>query len=180
MAPKSSDAPIGAPFTLSVYASGAAPATYQWYRGASGDTSRPVTGEMSAAFTIPTVQESGDYWVRVTNSSGTADSPAASLNAVEVWTDLGPAVVAGTRNFIGSVGSPAGLHVIETVSKKVYLSADGGTTWDGGTLRPLGADPFLFSFLRPVVYSDGSFLTSRDGFASSTNANLAISSDYIN
>lgn len=180
MAPQSSDAPIGAPFTISVYATGAAPATYQWYQGAPGDISQPVAGGTFAALTIPTITSSGDYWVRVTNPAGSVDSPAASLNAVEVWTDQGPAVVTGLGKFYGPLTTPGGLRVIETYSAKVYLSTDGGTTWDGGTPGPLGVNPYLFGNLNPLVYSDGAYFSARGGSASDSEANLATSSDFAN
>jgi hypothetical protein len=61
---------------LSAVVSGRAPLIYQWYRGQSGDTHNPV-GPNSASFAQP--YQPGTYWLRVTNTSGSADSISAIL-----------------------------------------------------------------------------------------------------
>ncbi len=58
--------------------------SYQWYRGASGDTSVPLAGATSASYTTPSLYASASYWVRVANSLGSASSLAA---LVTVWPD---------------------------------------------------------------------------------------------
>ncbi len=62
--------------TLSVTAAGFPVPTLQWYQGNSGDTSTPV-GTNSSSFTTPALTTTTSYWVRATNSGGTADSNAA-------------------------------------------------------------------------------------------------------
>jgi hypothetical protein len=64
---------------LSVGASGTAPLSYQWYAGASGDTSAPVNGGTGA---IVSVQPSTttQYWVRVSGQC----SPVVNSNAATV------------------------------------------------------------------------------------------------
>ena len=59
--------------TLSVTATGAG-LTYQWYRGAAGNTSSPVNGATSATYVTPFVTEATSYWVRITNAGGSVDS----------------------------------------------------------------------------------------------------------
>jgi hypothetical protein len=68
---------------LTVTATGTAPLSYQWYEGNSGDTSTPV-GTNSNTFTTPPLTASKNYWVRVTNTAGNADSQTAviTVNAV--------------------------------------------------------------------------------------------------
>jgi hypothetical protein len=68
----------GSTATLSVGASGTSPFTYQWYRGASGDTSVPV-GTNSSTFTTPALNSTTQYWVRVTNNCGDANSNTATI-----------------------------------------------------------------------------------------------------
>lgn len=64
--------------TLSVSATGTAPLSYQWYVGASGNSSTPVSGGTSSSITVsPTSTTS--YWVRVSNSCGTANSNTATV-----------------------------------------------------------------------------------------------------
>ncbi|MCX6874648.1 MAG: leucine-rich repeat protein, partial [Verrucomicrobia bacterium] len=58
----------GATVTLSVTAVGAAPLTYQWYRGPTGTTTAPV-GTDSASFTTPAITATTSYWVKVTNAA---------------------------------------------------------------------------------------------------------------
>jgi len=64
--------------TLSVTATGTPPFTYQWYRGASGDTTNPVGGD-SSSYVTPNLVVTTSYWVRVTNACGHDDSNTATL-----------------------------------------------------------------------------------------------------
>jgi hypothetical protein len=72
--------------TLTVTA-GASPLDYQWYRGASGTTSNPMEGESATSFTTPAITTATDFWVRVSNFSGRADSAAATLTPYQPFTD---------------------------------------------------------------------------------------------
>ena len=69
--------------TLSVAASGAAPLSYQWYQGNTGDTSNAIAGATTASFTTPVLTTTTSYWVRVTNSLGTADSTTATITVID-------------------------------------------------------------------------------------------------
>lgn len=85
--PSGSTIANGATASLSVTATGSG-LTYQWYLGASGATSAPVSGATSASFTTPALNASSSYWVRVTNGGGSADSQAAAitvLTPLETW-----------------------------------------------------------------------------------------------
>ena len=64
--------------TLSVTASGTGTFTYQWYDGNPPDVSTPVGGN-SASFTTPPIATQKTYWVRVTNTCGSADSTAVTV-----------------------------------------------------------------------------------------------------
>lgn len=69
----------GATAQLSVTAEGSPPFSYQWYSGASGDTSNPVAGATLQSFTTPSLTGTIDYWVRVTTPAGAVDSNAATV-----------------------------------------------------------------------------------------------------
>ena len=69
--------------TLSVAASGAAPLTYKWYQGNTGDESNLIAGATTASFTTPVLTTTTSYWVRVTNSLGTADSTTATITVID-------------------------------------------------------------------------------------------------
>jgi hypothetical protein len=49
--------------------------TYQWYRGAAGDTQNPV-GANDDKFTTPAITTPMSFWVKVTNECGTVSSAA--------------------------------------------------------------------------------------------------------
>ncbi len=78
--PASTTINSGQTATLTVVAAGQNPLTYQWYQGASGDTSLPV-GTDSASFTTPVLTSTTSYWVKVTNSLNTtgANSTTATV-----------------------------------------------------------------------------------------------------
>ena len=68
----------GGSVTLTVTASGTAPLSYQWYLGTSGSTGNPIPGATGSSLTVsPTSTTS--YWVRVSNSCGSADSATATV-----------------------------------------------------------------------------------------------------
>jgi hypothetical protein len=81
--PQSSEIASGNSTTLSVTATGTQPLAYQWYTGASGNTSAPVSGGTNASITVSPVATTS-YWVRVTNACGTANSNAATVTVAPV------------------------------------------------------------------------------------------------
>ncbi len=64
--------------TLTVASSGTSP-SLQWYRGASGVTTNPISGATSTSFTTPNLASTTSYWVRVSNALGSANSAAATV-----------------------------------------------------------------------------------------------------
>ena len=76
--PQSESVQSGQTATLSVSANGQAPLSYQWYQGASGDTSQPV-GTNASAFTTPALTVTTSYWVQVSNACGSAASATATV-----------------------------------------------------------------------------------------------------
>lgn len=77
--PASQQAAYNGTVTLGVSATGGAPVSYQWYRGSSGDVGQPVSGATGSTYTTPLLTAPASYWVRVTNSAGSADSSTAVL-----------------------------------------------------------------------------------------------------
>lgn len=65
--------------TLSVSATGTSLA-YQWYEGAKGTTTNPVSGATQPTYTTPALTSTRQYWVRVSNSCGHQDSNAATVS----------------------------------------------------------------------------------------------------
>ncbi len=79
--PASTTLNSGGTTTLTVTASGTTP-TFQWYRGASGNTTNPVSGATSASFTTPALTATTSYWARATNSAGSANSNTATITVI--------------------------------------------------------------------------------------------------
>jgi alpha-tubulin suppressor-like RCC1 family protein len=91
----------GAPAVLQVAASGGY-LSYQWYIGATGDTSHPISGATGPLLVTPTLTATSAFWVRVTNAAGTADSASVNLTVVP------PTVAflhAGGANYDGQLGN---------------------------------------------------------------------------
>ncbi|MEA2569848.1 MAG: hypothetical protein QOI24_1849 [Acidobacteriota bacterium] len=82
--PKSGTANAGDQPALTVVVSSVDPISYQWYEGATGDTSKPVSGATGAVFITPVQFTVGSvsYWVRVSTRCGAVNSSAAVLNIV--------------------------------------------------------------------------------------------------
>jgi alpha-tubulin suppressor-like RCC1 family protein len=74
----------GSQSTVSVTATGSSALSYQWYAGESGDTANPIEGAQYSWYTTPSLTENTNYWVRVTNQYGFADSQTAEIEVVSV------------------------------------------------------------------------------------------------
>jgi len=77
--PPSETIPGGTTTILTTSASGVPTPTFQWYQGTSPDTSNPVTGATTSSFTTPALATTTSYWVRATNTQGSADSATAVI-----------------------------------------------------------------------------------------------------
>jgi len=132
----------GAEVTLSVSASGDAPLAYQWYAGAKGNTSNPLGGETHPSVSV-TPKTTTTYWVRVTNSCGSADSDAATVTVNGC-----PGVS------ITSLTSSASA-ILQGASVTLSVAANGGTIgyqWYSGT-TPLAGQTGATLVVRPATTS---------------------------
>ncbi|MFV2072727.1 MAG: hypothetical protein ACC742_08750 [Thermoanaerobaculales bacterium] len=78
--PHGSTVAAGATATVSVSATGTAPLSHQWYRGASGNTVDPISGATETSYTTGPLTETTKFWVRITNDCGSVDSATATIN----------------------------------------------------------------------------------------------------
>jgi len=76
--PSSTSITSGNSTTLSVVAAGSGPFTYQWYIGNPPSTATMAPNGTAASIQV-TPASTTTYWVRVTNSCGSADSNAATV-----------------------------------------------------------------------------------------------------
>jgi Ig-like domain CHU_C associated len=68
--------------TFTVTAAGTSP-TFQWFTGNTGDTANPVVpAATTATFITPPLTTTTNYWVRATNSEGSADSTTATATVI--------------------------------------------------------------------------------------------------
>lgn len=74
--------------------------TYQWYRGNSGNTTRPVIGAIASVYTTPPLIANTKYWVRVSNASGSVDSATALVTVAFSDSTLTPGVPARVAHLI--------------------------------------------------------------------------------
>jgi hypothetical protein len=125
---------LGGSVNLSVVAN-TSPLTYQWYKGASGDTSQPATGAgaTTATYTASPAADTS-YWVRVTGSCGVA----TDSNAVLVSVCYPPAIVSTSPVSQWAVlgGGSTTVSVNATGSN---LSYQWYTGISGNTASPLSA-----------------------------------------
>jgi len=119
--------------------------TYQWYTGATGDTSAPINGAVSATLTVTPATETS-YWVRATTSVCTADSNTAVVSIC-----LYPQVVDGNpaEKLIGyGASTTIALPAMSPVADK-YVTWYRGVSGDHTTI--LGGALNLSSYTTPAL-----------------------------
>lgn len=77
--PTSTNLYVGYAATLSIDVTATGQVAYQWYQGASGDTSTPIPGATNASHATGPITGAVQFWVRVTDDNGSTDSATASL-----------------------------------------------------------------------------------------------------
>ena len=111
--PGSQTIDVGSAATLTVRASGDVPLKFQWYAGSSGQTTSPVSGATSDRFKTPALTKTAQYWVRVSNEAGAADSETATIR-VEAKSDppvAAPEITSQPRDRTITSGQKATLSV---------------------------------------------------------------------
>lgn len=78
--PGDADVPAGSVLTLSATVAGSG-LTYQWFRTLPGGSAEAVAGATGPTLALGSVEESAEYFVRVTGSGGTVDSAPAGILA---------------------------------------------------------------------------------------------------
>lgn len=154
---------------LSVTATGSATLTYQWYVGNSGDVSAPIGGATSSTYTTPALTSSTNYWVRVTNSTGSADSTTAAQTVVTT-----PSITVQPISATIQSGATASLSVTAigtaTLTYQWYVGSSGSTG------SPISMAT-LATYTTPVLTTTTSYwvrVTNTYGTADSTTATQTI------
>lgn len=128
--------------SVTVGANGTPPISYQWYQGASGDTSSPVAGAVSASFDKPlTVTTS--LWVQVTKYATVLNSDAALVTVVQP-----PAITVQPQHALLQNSQSTTLTVTATgdgtLSYQWYMGTSGDTSAPiaGATAASYNTPPF--------------------------------------
>jgi hypothetical protein len=168
--PQSQSIQSGQTATLSVAATGTAPLSFQWYQGASGDTSTPVG--TANTFTTPPLTATTSYWVRVSNSGGHADSATATVSI----SPTSPTITLQPQSQNIQSGATATLSVVATgalpLSFQWYQGAFGDTSTPVGTAN---------SFTTPPLTATTSYwvrVSNSDGFVDSATAEITVEPAY--
>lgn len=125
--------------TLSVVATGAS-LTYQWYQGTAPSTTTLLSGATSSSYTTPNLTSSKNYWVKVTNGAGSANSVTAAIT-----TTTGTV----TRNF--SVWA-SGIETANSIAAGTLSNASGDYDKDGRSNLieyAFGASPIIANDAAP-------------------------------
>ncbi len=152
-------------------AAGTAPLSYQWYIGASGNTTSPIPGATASTYTTPPLTSTTSYWVRVSNAVGSVDSATATITVATT-----PVFIIQPSNLFIAVGSSGSVSVLAASTPpptyRWQVSSNGGSTWtnlsDGGpysgtgtpTLTISGATPALNGLQFRCVASNGTVSTN--------------------
>jgi hypothetical protein len=169
---QSGDATIlqGKPSTLSIAASGGT-VSYQWYAGASGVTTTPVSGATGASLTV-TPSTTTSYWVRSSNTCGS--SVDSNTITITVLPCNAPKIVVQPSGGDIVTGNGATLFAAVTGTQPIAFQWYQGTFPDtsqpasGGTSATLA----LPSLVSPASY--WLHVSSECGAADSTTASLTI------
>ncbi len=137
--PQSQTIASGQSATLSVTATGTTPLYYQWYQGGSGDTSQPA-GTNASSFTSPALTATTNYWVRVFNACGQADSVTAT---VSINTCAPPSITVQPQSQSITSGQTATLSVTATGTAPLYYQWYEGVS--GDTRQPVGSNASSFT-----------------------------------
>jgi hypothetical protein len=140
---------------LTVTASGTTPLSYQWYRGAAGDSSQPVGTDSSSLSTGP-LDTTTSYWVRVSNSCGSASSTTA---VITVESCSKPVITAQPRSQTVTAGGSTVLSVTASGSNPMSYQWYRGTSGDVSSPLGIGAS----------VLDTGPLMTTTSFWVSITN-----------
>jgi len=153
----------GSTATFTVSAAGTSPG-YQWYAGNSGDTANPVSGATSSNFTTPALSATNNYWVRVSNAVGSANSNTATATVITP-----PSINTHPASVTINSGSTTTFTVSATGTSPSYQWYAGSS---GNTGSPVpGATGS--SFTTPALSSTTSYWVRVYNSAGSANSNTA-------
>ena len=148
---------------LAVVATGAAPLTYQWYQGMTGDASTPV-GTNGTSFTTPALTATTNYWVKVSNTAGSSNSNTATVTVLSP-----PSITVQPASQTITSGQSATLFVTATGSGQLSYQWYQGNS--GNTTTTVGGNSSTFT--TPALTATTSYWVKVTNSAGSVNSNTA-------
>ena len=149
--------------TLSVVATGNQ-LTYQWYNGASGDTSSPIVGATSASYTTSALTATTNFWVRASNVAGSVDSGTATVSVITGDLILTFQKVGSNNTVYADLGSASSFrgaaNKLNIADLSAVLTQAFGADW--------ASNANVFSSVSGVYSSSGTSNTVINGDASRT------------
>jgi len=163
--PSGSTITSGATAQLSVIAAGTAPFTYQWYSGASGNTSTPVSAGSNASVHVsPSVTTS--YWVRVGGPCApSVDSSSATITVNPSC--AAPRINEQPKDQQSAAGTTVVLAVVISEPGASVIWFEGAT---GNISAPVGSGLAITS---PLLTHTTQFWARATGHCGSVDSNAA-------
>jgi uncharacterized protein YkwD len=174
--PESQTIAPGTSATMSVSATGNGTINYQWFVGSSGQTSAPIDGATSSGYTTPAMSETTRYWVRLSDSSSTADSASATITVTAGDAPSGPAPATAPT----LTSQPASQTIAAGQQATLTVDADGTApmsfTWyigrSGSTSSPAGGANAK-TFTTPALQATTSYWVRVSNAAGSVDSGAA-------
>lgn len=139
---------------LSTTAAGSTPLSYQWYEGTSGNQSNPISRATSSIYTTNPLTRTANYWVRVNNTYGHADSHTAMITVLHP-----PTVTTTAVSAIWQMSAVSGGDVV----------SDGGSgVTERGVCWSTSSDPTIDDAKRTTGAGTGSFKILMTGLTPGT------------
>jgi len=172
--PASQSVQSGQAVTLSVTAFGSAPLSYQWYVGVSGQTSAPISGATAVTYTSPPLSSTTQYWVRVSNALGSADSVTVTItvNVPPPPTGVAPSIASQPQSQTITSGQTASLSVAAGGTAPLTYQWYIGTS--GSTALPVGGATGSSYTTPPLSTTTSYWVRVSNGFGSADSATATI------
>lgn len=159
--------------TLSAAATGTPTLTYQWYLGATGDTSQPISGATGASYATGPLTATRSYWVRVSSPLAAGCSISYANSSTATVTVCNPPVITAHP-------SPRLITSTEAIIIQVSATGDGlGYQWyeglSGDTSKPVGTNSHVLNL---VPGTTKYYWVRVSGTCGAVNSNAALMSVY--
>jgi len=165
--------------TLTVGATGTS-LTYQWFIGASGNTSNPISGAAGPSTNV-TPQQTTSFWVRVSNACGTINSATATVTVIPAAPAAKFFLVSPCRALDTRGGGAIGSNQIRTITLAGTCGIPSGTTALAVNLTVVSPPTGGFATLYPgpaiVTRPNVSTINFPAGRTLANNARVALGAD---